>query len=113
VQFSAIKQVNGSNRLDVVNMPVGLAGFVENSTNPVPGSWTSVTNFTSLTSAQSIFIPTPPLPAGFGSGLTNISGGVGDINPNDPSTNAPGTNSFFNSAGQFYRLRFPYSWNWP
>jgi len=115
VQFSAIKQVNGSNRLDVVNLPVGLPGFVDNSTNPVPGSWTlGITNFTSLTSPQSIFIPTPPLPAGFGSGLTNISGGGGDINPNDPpSTNASGTNTFFNSAGQFYRLRFPYSWNWP
>jgi len=94
---------------------VGLGGFVDNSTNPVPGSWTlGVTNFTGLTSTQSIFIPTPPLPAGFGSGLTNISGGGGDINPNDPpSTNASGTNTFFNSAGQFYRLRFPYSWNWP
>lgn len=115
VQFSRLKQVGGSNRLDVVNMPVGLGGFVDNSTNPVPGSWTlGVTNFTGLTSTQSIFIPTPPLPAGFGSGLTNISGGGGDINPNDPpSTNASGTNTFFNSAGQFYRLRFPYSWNWP
>jgi hypothetical protein len=113
VQFSAIKQVNGSNRLDVVNMPVGLGGFVDNSTNPVPGSWTLVTNFTSLTSAQSIFIPTPPLPVGFGSGAPTNSGGPVDINPEDPSTNASGTNTFFNTAGQFYRLRLPYSWNWP
>ena len=116
VQFSAIKQVNGSNRLDVVNMPVGLGGFVDNSTNPVPGSWTSgITNFTGLTSAQSIFIPTPPLPDGLGSGLTNISGGgTVSIDPNNPGTNsASGTNTFFNSAGQFYRLRFPYAWNWP
>lgn len=116
VQFSRLKQVGGSNRLDVVNMPVGLGGFVDNTTNPVPGSWTlGVTNFTGLTSAQSIFIPTPPLPDGFGSGLTNISGGGGvSIDPNNPGTNsASGTNTFFNSAGQFYRLRFPYSWNWP
>ncbi len=116
VRFSKVAQVNGSNRLDVVNLPVGLNGYLDGSTNPVPGSWTFVTNFNSLTSTQSLFVATPPLPVGFGSGFTNGSGGSGGVSldPNNPGTNTvSGTNSFFYSAAQFYRLRFPFAWNWP
>ena len=116
VRFSKVAQVNGSNRLDVVNMPVGLNGFLDGSTNPVPGSWTFVTNFSGLTSTQSLWVVTPPLPEGFGLGYTNTSGGSGgvSIDPNNPGTNTvSGTNSFFSSASQFYSLRFPYAWNWP
>ena len=115
VQFSGLKQVNGSNRLDLVNIPVGLNGYLDGSTNPVAGSWTLVTNFNSLTTAQSLFVPTPPLPAGFGSGgPSGGGGGGGSIDPSNPGTNsASGTNAYFNSAAQFYRLRFPYAWNWP
>jgi phospholipase/lecithinase/hemolysin len=113
VQFSGIKQINGSNRLDVVNVPLGLNGFVLGSTNLVSGSWAMVTNFNSLTSPQSIFVITPPLPANFFA-PTN-SGGSGDINPNDPppTNTVPGTNAVFISAAQFYQLQFPYAWSWP
>jgi phospholipase/lecithinase/hemolysin len=113
VQFSGLKQINGSNQLNVVNMPVGLNGFLDGSTNPVPGSWTLVTNFNSLTNPQSLFVITPPLPAGFGSGGGTNGGGGGSINPNPGTNTVSGTNTFFNTAGQFYRLRFPYAWNWP
>ena len=119
VQFSGLKQVNGSNRLDVANMPLGLNGYLDGSTNPVPGSWTLVTNFTGLTTAQSLYVPTPPLPANFGAGGSGGSGGSGG--PPTPGSGGTGTgtnstsstNSLVNSAAQFYRLRFPYAWNWP
>ena len=115
VKISGLKQVNGSNQLNVVNMPVGLNGFLDGSTNPVPGSWTLVTGFNSVSTTQSLFVVTPPLPAGFGSGSPTGPGG-GNIlpDPNDPGTNTvSGTNTFINTAAQFYRLRFPYAWNWP
>jgi phospholipase/lecithinase/hemolysin len=116
VQLTGVTQINGNDRLDVVNMPVGLNGFVDGNTNLSPSTWTLATNFNSFTTAQSIFVITPPLPAGFGTGAPTNTGPV-DINPGDISTNAvyppPGTNTFFNVAAQFYRLRFPYAWNWP
>jgi len=118
VQINGLTQTNGSNRLDVVNMPVGLSGFLDGSTNLAQANWTLVTNISSLNTAQSIFVSTPPLPAGFGSGGLSGSGGSGGSggppNPGSGSvTNGSvGTNSF-NSAAQFYRLRFPYAWNWP
>ncbi|MEI7534052.1 MAG: hypothetical protein WCK57_06735 [Verrucomicrobiae bacterium] len=113
VRIAGLKQVNGSNRLDLVNMPIGLSGCLDNSTNLTTASWTLATSFDSIANSQSIFIPTPPLPAGFGLGGGSGGGGGGSIDPNNPGTNAPSTNAVFNSASQFYRLRFPYAWNWP
>ncbi len=55
VQFSKIASLGGSNRLDMTNVPVGLGGVVNGSTDLV--NWTSVTNFSSTNSAQSIFVP--------------------------------------------------------
>ncbi len=46
-----------SNRLDVVNVPVGLSGYVEGRTNVVSGSWTSATNFNSTSVSQAIYVP--------------------------------------------------------
>lgn len=113
VRIAGLKQVNGSNRLDLVNMPVGLSGCLDNSTNLTTASWTLVTSFDSIANSQSLLVPTPPLPAGFGLGGGSGGGGGGSIDPNNPGTNAPSTNAVFNSASQFYRLRFPYAWNWP
>jgi phospholipase/lecithinase/hemolysin len=55
VQFSKIASLGSSNRLDMTNVPVGLGGVVNGSTDLV--SWTSVTNFSSTNSTQSVFVP--------------------------------------------------------
>jgi phospholipase/lecithinase/hemolysin len=100
---------NGSNRLDVVNYPAGLAGFVDGTTNLAPPNWTSVANLTGTTTAQSILVNAPQLPA-FGAG--GAGGAGGSIDPTNPGTNSvSNTNMVFNA--QFYRLRFPFSWTWP
>ena len=108
VQFSGLVQVNGSNQLNVVNMPVGLNGYLYGCTNLGLANWTVVTNFNSLAVTQSIFVVTPPVPPYTGS--TNGSGG--SIDPNNPGTNSVSGPPIFNPA-QFYHLRFPYAWNWP
>ena len=58
---TAIRQVTrltGSNRLDVVNMPLGLPGYVYGGTNLTNfAGWTSLTNFSSLTATQAVFVP--------------------------------------------------------
>ena len=116
VQVGGLTQINGSNRLDLVNVPVGLNGFLEGCTNLAAASWSTVTNFNSAATAQAIFVVTPPLPANFGASGSGGSGGSGG--PPMPgsgsgSTTVTDTNSYVNSAAQFYRLRFPYAWNWP
>ena len=107
VQISGLTQINGSNRLDVVNMPVGLNGFLDGSTNLAQASnWTLATNFNSTSTAQSIFVAAPQLPfllAGFG-GSSSLPGSSG-------ASSGTGTPAYYNA--QFYRLRFPYAWNWP
>lgn len=121
VQISSLAQINGSNQLNIVNMPVGLNGYLDGSTNLAQTSnWTLVTNFNSTSTAQSIFVVTPPLPAGFGVGGSGGSGGLsGPPIPGQGSGSGSGSGSSqtttFNSqvAVQFYRLRFPYAWNWP
>ena len=115
VQISALKQINGSNRLDVVNMPVGLNGFLDGSTNPVPGSWTLVTGFNSTNTTQSLFVATPPLVIGFGPPGSGGSGGPPTPGSGTDTNSVSNTNliPYFISASQFYRLRFPYAWNWP
>jgi phospholipase/lecithinase/hemolysin len=117
VQISKLTAVNGSNQvsvtLNVVNMPVGLNGFVDGSTNLASANWTMVTNFNSQTTTQTISLvepPFPPLPAGY----TNYTGGGSvDLNPYDPPSTNSASGPPFVSYGQFYKLRFPYAWNWP
>jgi phospholipase/lecithinase/hemolysin len=117
VQIGSLTQINGSNRLDVVNTPVGLNGFLEGSTNLATASWTSVASFSSTTATQSIFVLTPPLPANFGSSGSGGSGGGGPPTPGSGTGSGTGTgtdtNSYVSSVVQLYRLRFPYAWNWP
>jgi hypothetical protein len=101
--------LNGSNRLDVVNVPVGLNGFVDTTTNLSPASWTSIQNITSTNTAQSVFVAQVV--------TTNASPAFSGGNPVKPADSGgsgllggPPPNYI---ALQFYRLRFPYAWNWP
>lgn len=116
VQIGGLTQINGSNRIDVVNMPVGLNGFLDGSTNLAGANWTLATSFNSTATAQSIYVVTPPLPPGFGSGISGYSGySGGPPMPGSGNTTGSNTNAapFVSVAPQFYRLRFPYAWNWP
>jgi len=57
VQFSGLAQVNASNRLDVVNMPVGTANnFVLYATNLAQPVWLTNSSFAGITNPQSIFV---------------------------------------------------------
>ena len=111
VQIGKLTPLNGNNRLDVVNVPVGLNGFVEGSTNlALLSSWTTVTNITGNNTTQSFFVSAPQITP-FGSGSSGGSGGV-SIDPNNPGTNSVSKLPVVYNA-QFYRLNFPYAWFWP
>jgi phospholipase/lecithinase/hemolysin len=105
VQISQLVVLNGSNRLDVVNYPAGLSGYVDGSTNLALGNWTTVTNINSSNTAQSFFVIAPPLPP-----PVAASGSGGSTDPNNP-----GTGTYFPpfNPAQFYQLDFPFSWSWP
>jgi phospholipase/lecithinase/hemolysin len=107
VKISRLTALNGSNRLDVVNYPAGLSGFVDGSTNLALANWTSVTNITSTNITQSFFVSAPQL-----SWLQGGSGGSGSIYPGNPGTGS-GTSFTIYYEAQFYRLHFPYAWTWP
>jgi len=64
VRISQLLVFNGSNRLDVANMPVGLNGFVDGCTNLSSGNWTTNASFSSTNTTQSVFI-TPSGPQWF------------------------------------------------
>ena len=55
VQFSGVGLVNGTNQLDMVNVPVGRNGFVNGSTDLV--NWASMTNLNSTNVTETIFVP--------------------------------------------------------
>jgi phospholipase/lecithinase/hemolysin len=105
VQISRITVSADSNRLDVVNMPVGLNGFVDNGTNLSPNlgpiTWTAVQNITSTSATQSIFVPRPPPPKS-----QVVVSQDGDGLP------YPGGTVVCTDL-QFYKLYFPYAWTWP
>lgn len=101
-----------TNQLNLVNAPVGLNGFVDGTTNSSPSnmSWTTVTNFSSTAVAQSVFVVAPPLPP------TILPSGNGPLGPGGLSgsnSSSSKTNQVAQGAAQFYRLRFPFAWNWP
>jgi phospholipase/lecithinase/hemolysin len=112
VKISKLAVLGGSNRLDVVNAPIGLDGFVVGSTNLAQGNWTAVTNgaFNSTSLTQSIFVVAPVLPS---STTVGGSGGSGGSPPPPDSTGSNTNSTSFKTYPQFYRLQFPYAWSWP
>lgn len=106
VQINAVIALDGSNRLDIANVPVGLNGFVEGCTNLTLGGWTNVTNVNSTALAVSVFVPTPPPLAVT---KTNVQAGVVSA---DGGFLPPGGTPIV-TALEFYRLHFPFAWNWP
>lgn len=57
VQFSQIASQNGTNQLNLTNVPVGLNGIVLGNTNLTQTNWTTVTNFSSTNGTLSVFVP--------------------------------------------------------
>ena len=110
VQISGLAVFNGSNRLDVVNYPAGLSGFVDGSTNLVQPNWTSVQNFNSTNMTQSIFVSASPLRHRIGP----PDSPNGSILIQSVIQAGSGTNGVpVIVTAQFYRLHFPYAWSWP
>ena len=105
-QITNLTVLNGSVRLDVVNMPVGLNGFVDGCTNLSSWIWTTNASFSSTNTTQSIFV----LACGMSQNALNFSPKDG---PPPIGTVGGGTNTFLGDPLQLYRLRFPYSWTWP
>ena len=101
--------LNGSNQLNVVNMPVGLNGFVDGTTNLAPPNWAPVQSFNSTTTTQSIFILTT-------NSAQSSSQNSLRVSPDDGPPGPPFVGGSTNPVvimPQFYRLRFPYAWTWP
>jgi phospholipase/lecithinase/hemolysin len=102
VQISQLTVFNCSNRLDVVNVPVGLNGFVDGCTNLALTNWTVMQSFSSTNTTQSIV-------------LTNgtLQGSLWSLRGDGPP--GPGTNivNAILLSQQYFRLRFPFSWTWP
>ncbi len=57
VRINQITSLNGSNRLDLANVPIGLNGFVDASTNLALTNWTTVANISSTNATQTILVP--------------------------------------------------------
>ena len=57
VQITNLTVFNGSNQLDAANLPIGLNGFVDGSTNLVLANWVAHTNFSSITTTHAVFVP--------------------------------------------------------
>jgi hypothetical protein len=104
--------LTGVDQLDVASLPIGLNGVVEGITitNSSPAGWAPVQSFSSPGAAQSLFVVAPQFPD-----FPTNAGGGGNINPpGNPGTNTVATTPIpQTSHSQFYRLRFPFAWNWP
>ncbi len=57
VTVSRLTLLNGSNRLDMANLPIGLNGFVKSCTNFPAMSWTTDQTIVSTSAVQAIFVP--------------------------------------------------------
>lgn len=105
VQIAQITALANNNQLAIANVPVGLNGFVEGCTNLTAGGWTMVTNITSAATSVAVFVPTPPTIIT----KTNVSGAFASADGPFPG---PGGTPVV-TALEFYRLHFPYAWQWP
>jgi phospholipase/lecithinase/hemolysin len=117
VQISNLTLLNGSNQLDVANIPIGLNGFVDGRTNLVSGSWTSVTNFNSTSATQTIFVPASDFNSTNATQTIFVPASDPCDGPPSPPV-SPGGGTQTNSVPasdppQFYRLRFPFAWSCP
>jgi phospholipase/lecithinase/hemolysin len=107
---------NTINVLSLANTPIGLNGFVDGMTYTNTGgttAWTPVTSFSSTSANQFVSFSAPPLPPlqlPSGNSLSGPGGGGSD-NTGNSSGSGFSTNSV--PVVQTYRLRFPFSWNWP
>ena len=111
VQIGQITALNGSNRLEVANVPVGLNGFVDATTNLTQPNWTVVQNITSTNTTQSVFVaqlPTTKLRCERAFTPVPIRAKPADSGPGLLGGPPPDY-----IALEFYRLRFPYAWTWP
>lgn len=59
-RISQVLPVSNGLRVDVINLPVGLNGFVNGRTNLAQTNWTNVQSITSTNVNQTIIIPTGP-----------------------------------------------------
>jgi phospholipase/lecithinase/hemolysin len=57
VRISQLTAFNGSNRLDMANVPIGQNGLVIGRTNLVLGNWTTNATFVSSNATQTVYIP--------------------------------------------------------
>jgi hypothetical protein len=56
-QISQITSQNGTNQLNLMNVPVGLNGIVLSSATLALTNWTTVTNVNSTNSVLPVFVP--------------------------------------------------------
>jgi phospholipase/lecithinase/hemolysin len=57
VQITNLTLLDDENQLDVANMPIGLNGFVDGTTNLAPMNWVTQANFNSTNATQAVFVP--------------------------------------------------------
>lgn len=57
VRISQITSLNGSNRLDMANIPIGQNGLVIGRTNLVLGNWKTNATFVSSNATQTVYVP--------------------------------------------------------
>jgi thermolabile hemolysin len=108
--ISILGNVSGPtvNQLVLTNLPVGLNGFLDLSTN-MGAAWAPLMNLTSTGTQQTFTFNAPAYPpfvTPSGNGSINPGGGSSQ---NSSTSSSNGTNGIM----PWYRLRFPLNWNWP
>lgn len=107
VRISRLVVGDSSNRLDLVNLPVGMTGMVEGCTNLQNDSWAVVSDaFIATNAAQSLLVPVPV--SNPDTNLVYAARGEDWSGPFPPNTVNPEV-----TIKQLYRVCFPYAWVWP